>query len=379
MTRIRSTWNSKPGLSREAAVSRKADIFTMNQEHPQPSPVDYENGDPDSWGETPTTNQNVAGDYDGDHVRRNEVGLPEFREDTFKHKDSDKWGGPGKYDNQRMAAERKASLCERIARATLRTSDESLIKAQATDLMALPPKALVATINRLNGLSPASLPKEIRYRRALACAKLAYNMLGDTATENQVEQAGTILASLDDVVLKALLKVASQVKVAEDVIDLDSPEYDPDEPSEGDKPEVETACEACPPAPPAPPAEETPAPAPVAEGVPASLLDLFTTPDQVPAPEATTSSNTEGDEGDEGDEGAFFEEEEEESVACEAADLRSLFADDPEVQAQNEIRASSEAGYQVMPAVRTASTGARKLGAVTRKSDSKDDLAGLWD
>src|ERR1700675_2567972 len=129
MNRQRSTWSSKPGSEaapRQAATSRKADIFTMNQEQPQPSPVEYESGDPDSWAETPTTNKNVEMDYEGDHVKRNEVGFGELRKDTFDHKDSKEWGGSGKYDNAREAAVlRKSSFALDLSRELLRTNDAS--------------------------------------------------------------------------------------------------------------------------------------------------------------------------------------------------------------------------------------------------------------
>ena len=63
-TRKRTTWSeSGDGNSRAAATSRTADPYTMNQEHPQPGPTDYESGSPDSWAETPTGNENMgAGD-----------------------------------------------------------------------------------------------------------------------------------------------------------------------------------------------------------------------------------------------------------------------------------------------------------------------------
>ena len=78
--RTRSTWTNGTETPRQAATQRHADIYTMNQEHPQPKATDYESGDPDSWAESPTTNKNVEQEYEGDHVKRNEVGFGEFRE-----------------------------------------------------------------------------------------------------------------------------------------------------------------------------------------------------------------------------------------------------------------------------------------------------------
>jgi hypothetical protein len=125
--RARSTWTKPEGneTPRQAATSRHADIYTMNQEHPQPSATDYENGDPDSWNETPTTNKNVEAEYEGDHVKRNELGFGEFRDDTWKHKDSDKWNDGKKYDNSKTAAATPAPSSRTASSAKLRRSRRS--------------------------------------------------------------------------------------------------------------------------------------------------------------------------------------------------------------------------------------------------------------
>jgi hypothetical protein len=72
--RKRSTWTqtAAPTPGRQATTERRADIYTMNQEHPQPSPVDYENGNPDSWAETPVPGDkmSVNAEYEGDHEIR---------------------------------------------------------------------------------------------------------------------------------------------------------------------------------------------------------------------------------------------------------------------------------------------------------------------
>lgn len=371
MTRARSTW-TKP-QARQAAVERRADIYTMNQEHPQPSVTEYESGDPDKWAETPTTNKNVTGDYDGDHVRRNEIGLGEMRADTFSHKDSDKWNGGGKYDNQKQAAERKASLAEQVARATLRTSDEKLIEAQATDLMALPAKALVATVQRLEKTSPAALNKEAKYRRALACCKLSANILGGNATEDQVERLATVMMSIDDPTLKQILKISAEVRVAEEAEAEDEGETagakcgeEAEEEEEGlsaaDKKKL----------------EEMEGEAACCQAGPSDLTQMFERPAQAPqappAPPAPAAS----------DEISFEEEEEEEGeVAGDEAELAALFEGE-ELDAARKMQASDEEQLtrgNFSPVARTASSkGAKKLGAVTRQPVSADDeeLSMLW-
>lgn len=420
MTRRRSTWQQPKSTSRQAATDRKAeDIYDMNQEHPQPSVTEYESGSPDSWAETPTTNKNVEGDYDGDHVKRNEVGFGEIRDDTWSHKDADRWNGGGKYDNQGKLAAKKASLAERVARATLRTDNQELIEQQAADLMALPVKTLVASAERMDKVSPEALTKDQKFRRALACCKLAANILGETATEEQVERLAQTIMTIDDPTLKSILKISAEIRTADletetetetagETVDAEPPVPataapkkedeeggDDDEtcaasrclggedekkleemlPGQPGQPEETAgdACEMVAPVPAPAPAltemfEEAPAPMAPAPGpaVPASPI--------APATDAPEIS--------------FDEDEEQIPVtANDQQELAALFDDDEEVQAQREIQAAeqeqqarAQSNYGPQPATRTASEGARKLGAVTRTASSSDDdeLAALW-
>ncbi len=416
MSRTRSTWTDG---SRQAATTRRADIYTMNQDHPQPSVTEYENGDPDSWAETPTTNKNVEMEYEGDHVKRNEVGFAEFRPDTFKHKDSDQWNGSGKYDNQRQAAERKASYAERVARFLLRTSNDKLVEAQTTDLMALPVQVLASTLKRLDSVSPDALTKEQKYRRALACCKLAANILPDSAGEGDVQRLATALMSIDDPTLKEILKISASVKVsADDEEEDDAGKSAGEEKDEEDAaktsqvqqqaaPEQEEEAEKGPPANLSNQemmsaeemamldqmlAEETgcaPAPAPAPPiGLPGGpapeLTQLFAPPAAAPlAPMAAAAPQIAMDEAD-----INFDEEDEGSsqVAAEGDELSDLFSDDSEVQAQREIQAAEReqlaaaGGYGPNPATRTASTGAKKIGAVRATRGAPDaELDAIWD
>jgi len=406
----------------------------MNQEHPQPGPTDYESGSPDAWAETPTTNKNVEAEYEGDHVKRNEVGFGEFRDDTWKHKDSDQWNAGGKYDNK-TAAERKAAAAERLARALLRTNNEKLIEEQAVTLMGMPSKHLAATLRRMDQVSPDALPKEAKYKRALACCKLAARVLPEETEEKFVESLATTLMTIDDPTLREMLRVtaaADKVAAARTAAEGDNededktagghvaippgingdkeeedekgpkeaeagrkmrtPEGPPtgmEEGKEGDEEGKDAGCEAClqgdegmlrelmeqemgQPA----PAMPVPGPAP-------ELTQLFEAP-PAPAPVglglAPIASGT--------PDITFDDDEEEPRTASEgdsANELDNLFADDPEVQAQREIRASEaeqaarESGFG--PEVRTASTGAKKLGRVQAdKAPSQDAaLENLWE
>lgn len=215
--RQRTTWNQTP---RSASFKRRADdIYTMNRDggNLQPSVDEYSNGDPSAWAEDVNSCSSVDKEYEGGVVKRNEVGFPEFREDTWAHTGTKQWGKGGQYDNSRLAAaQRKAVACERIARAILRTNNEKLIEATATDLMNLPARALVATLKRMEQVSPSSLSENTRYRRALACTKLAAITLGENTQESAVERLATLFNSIDDPTLRGILKTVAYSRVAED-------------------------------------------------------------------------------------------------------------------------------------------------------------------
>jgi hypothetical protein len=416
MTRRRSTWQQPKPTSHQAATSRKAeDIYDMNQEHPQPSATEYESGSPDSWAETPTTNKNVEGDYDGDHVKRNEVGLGELRDDTWSHKDADRWNGGGKYDNQGKLAAKKASLAERIAHATLRTDNKDLVTQQAADLMNLPIKVLAATAERMNKVSPDALDKERKYRRALACCKLSANILGETATEEQVERLAQTIMTIDDPTLKSILKISAEVRTAEcncppgecTCDDKTAGELKPPMGEGEEESEEETAAAKCMGADDEKKLEEmlpeqreetgclvpvAPAPAPALtemfEEAPAPAAPVMSPP--VPAGPVAPATATDSPEITFDDESDITFDEPEEPSAMTATDqqeLSALFDDDEEVQAQRQIQASEQeqkarelGNYGPHPAARTASDGAKKLGAVTRTASNKDEdeLAALW-
>ena len=130
--RKRSTWRNSPTTSSVASTSRRADVYTMNQDHKQPAiETAYANGSPDEWAE------GVAKPGDEQEVERNELGLLEFHSNTWKHKDSEKWNDGKKYDNARAAAERKATAATKIASILLKTASPEVVSEQALDLMGL--------------------------------------------------------------------------------------------------------------------------------------------------------------------------------------------------------------------------------------------------
>lgn len=416
--RARSTWQNKSETPRQAATSRHADIYTMNQEHPQPSPTEYESGNPDQWAESPVSGDktSVKEEYEGEKVKRNELGFGEFRGDTWDHKDSDEWNGKGKYDNAKVAAERKAVAAERVARAFLRTANESLVEQTAIDLMALPPKTLVAMLKRLDSVSPEALTEESRLRRALACTKLAHRTLGLAATEESVEALARVIASIDDLTLKGMLRcVATAQSTYQSKVAAEGDKEEEKKEEEKEEPKTAADSEALqndnvdpmggPPASaeghdlsqnelalldsmlheemaeagaaPAVPAAELPVPA--AEAAPAAAPagdDLTALFDVAPAPGAACMASD-----------ISFDDDDAE-VADQSqhiAALDDLFASDPEVRAQRQIQAAAleqkarETGFASVS--RTASTGAKKLGAVRPEKNQsvEQSLESLWD
>ena len=137
--RERTTWNRDQIKS--AAMGRRADPYTMNQDHPNPSADKYVNGDPSSWAEDvhPAAGEWEA-EYAGGQVKRNEIGLPDFRPETFKTAEEKEY------------LLKKAAVCEQVARRMLpKTASASMIEDQSLSLMYMPDQELVQTFVRLAG------------------------------------------------------------------------------------------------------------------------------------------------------------------------------------------------------------------------------------
>ena len=435
--RTRSTWTKPEGSEtpRQAATQRHADIYTMNQDHPQPAATDYESGDPDSWAETPTTNKNVEQEYEGDHVKRNELGFGEFRDDTWKHKDVEKWNDGKKYDNK-TAAERKASAVERVARAILRTADDELVRETAIDLMGLPDQVVIATLKRMDKISPDALAPTAKHRRAYACTKLAARLLGEVATEQSVERLATTFMTVDDPTLRSILQTVASAqaaankrvaqeeeqeeegKTSQQTVQAQEQEeeqegktsqqtvqaQEEEQEEEGAKTSQEEEQEE------GHTSEEqqeahglTPqemgaldqmlhsemgecAPDAGAPAGDADLMSIFTPPaaavpmPAMPMPAMPMAS----DQG--GMPEVSFDDDDDDAGAVNLASVADLFSDDPEVQAQRQIRAAHHEqvqrvaqGYQGIG--RTASAGgAKKVGKVQpSKPTPSQQLESLWD
>src|SRR5690606_21455405 len=118
------------------------DPRAMNQDHhaQQPGADEYVIGGPSDFAEDvhPSSQWGVEQDPEG-NTQRNEIGLPAFREDTFK-------GAALDLD----AVHRKAFLATKVARIMLpKTASEALVEDQAFSLMAMDTDALTDTLVRL--------------------------------------------------------------------------------------------------------------------------------------------------------------------------------------------------------------------------------------
>jgi hypothetical protein len=147
--RARTTWNTTEILNRTAATTRTADPYAMNQDHikQQPPADKYLTGDPSAFAEDITTPNNWEVEYQGGAVKRDEIGLPEDRPDTFNH--------PEKTASNHEATLKKADIAVRIARRMLgANAPEGAIEEQAASLMHLPDQDVINTYNRLAGEVP---------------------------------------------------------------------------------------------------------------------------------------------------------------------------------------------------------------------------------
>ena len=140
MSRPRTTWNKDE--IKTAAMSKQADPYLMNQDHVSKNPpaAKYMNGDPSSWAEDVHEPNEWDAEYSGGTTKRNEIGEPEFRSETFNHAE--------KTASVALLV-KKADLAVKTARLFLPRSVEASVEDQAVALMSLPDHDLIETFQRL--------------------------------------------------------------------------------------------------------------------------------------------------------------------------------------------------------------------------------------
>jgi len=142
MPRERSTWNVN-AIAKRAGM-KVADPYLMNKDHvnQQPSADQYVIGGPSDFAEDiHPSNGTWEAEYAGGQVKRNEIGMPEMRSDTFNH--------PEKTASEEVIT-KKAALCVAIARRILpKTASAAELEDQSYSFMYLPDAEVMATYTRL--------------------------------------------------------------------------------------------------------------------------------------------------------------------------------------------------------------------------------------
>jgi hypothetical protein len=148
--RERTTWN-RDSIKQAATQRHAEDPRAMNQDHlsQQPKADKYLTGDPSTFAEDVTEPNTWEREYANGTTKRNEIGMPEYRSETFTHAEK-----TAKFDEATLL--KKANLCTTVARLMLRgrkfanaESFEAAIEDQSVALMHMPNTDLVATANRL--------------------------------------------------------------------------------------------------------------------------------------------------------------------------------------------------------------------------------------
>jgi hypothetical protein len=142
--RERTTWNRNE-IQRTAAMGKTADPYLMNQDHVSQNPRadKYMNGTPSSWAEDVHSPNEWEKEYSGGATKRDEVGLADFRPETFNHPELAKAAST-------QLLVKKADLCVKVARQMLGPKvAENVVEDQAVSLMALPDADLIETFQRL--------------------------------------------------------------------------------------------------------------------------------------------------------------------------------------------------------------------------------------
>lgn len=132
----------------------------MNQDHisKQPSAEKYLTGDPSTFAEdVHPSAKNWKAEYSDGQTARNEIGMPDMRDDTFNHPEVDPGSSPARGGGGRQASAldeeilvKKADLCCKVARQILGPKAvEAAVEDQALALMSLSDSDIIATVNRM--------------------------------------------------------------------------------------------------------------------------------------------------------------------------------------------------------------------------------------
>jgi hypothetical protein len=142
--RERTTWSRE--IAKRASDKIAEDPRAMNQDHlsQQPSADQYDIGGPSEFAEDVHESTNTwKAEQKGGETARNEIGMPEFRPDTFKT--------AADLDEETLC--KKANVCLRVAHQLLPGAKIATIEDQAAAFMHLPDVELIQTADRLAKLA----------------------------------------------------------------------------------------------------------------------------------------------------------------------------------------------------------------------------------
>jgi len=145
--RERTTWNREQIAKLAAGRKVADDPRAMNQDHLQQQPAadKYVTGDPSDFAEDVAT-PNWKAEYSGGEVKRNEIGMPEMRSETFSHPEKT----AAEQQEEDDFLQKKADVCINLARRMLgKNASEQALEDQALAFMHMPDSAIVATATRL--------------------------------------------------------------------------------------------------------------------------------------------------------------------------------------------------------------------------------------
>lgn len=199
--RERTTWTRD--MIKQASA-KTADPYLMNQDHvkEQPAADKYVNGDPSSWAEDVHPSKDTwEAEYANGQVKRDEIGLPEMRSDTFNH--------PEKTAAEKALLVKKANVAVRVARMMLGSkATEASVEDQAYALMHVPDAELVKTFNRLadDGQQQEQQSQQVQ------SADQQMQMQAEQQMQSQMEQCKAALQAGDDEGFKAALQAMAQAQ-----------------------------------------------------------------------------------------------------------------------------------------------------------------------
>lgn len=204
--RERTTWNND--AIKQAAVAKRADPYLMNQDHvsQQPPADKYVTGDPSTFAEDIHPAKDTwEAEYANGQVKRDEIGMPEMRKDTFNH--------PEKTAADKALLLKKANIAIRVASMMLgKNATEQAVEDQSVSLMHMPDAELVNTFNRLAGDEPMQ-QEAIQQQQAGQPQEQQAQMQQQSAYQQAMDQCKAAIQAGDEQQVKQAIEAMVQAQM----------------------------------------------------------------------------------------------------------------------------------------------------------------------